>query len=101
MEADGPIEECGGQQVRITGAPLHLESPVIGRRELRYLRLVFEVDSRNNNAYFADDLRCLWVPAKRTVILATGQKKIRILFTPRERKHALLVTCEYLVSLIS
>jgi hypothetical protein len=44
--------------------------------------LTFEAASRNNDAYFANDLRGLWVPTKRTVILATGQQEIRVLLTP-------------------
>ena len=47
--------------------------------------------------YLADDLRRLRIPAKCTVIFAAGQKKIRILLTPRERKHAFLVTSENLI----
>lgn len=34
-------------------------------------RLTFEALSRDNDTYFANQLRCLWIPAKRPVVLAT------------------------------
>ena len=74
MDANGSVEEGGGQDVWVAWAPVNLEGPVGGCWEL------------------ADDFGGLGVPAEGTVILSTGEEKVGVMFTPGERKNAFLVS---------
>jgi len=54
MDANGSVEESGCEEVRIAGAPIDLESPVVRRREL------------------ANNFRSLGIPAEGSVVFTTG-----------------------------
>lgn len=44
--------------------------------------------------HLADDLSSLRIPAERPVVFPAGEEEIGILFTPRDGKHAFVVTAE-------
>jgi hypothetical protein len=78
VQADCAIEEGSGKEIGVARAPVDLESPVLCAGQL------------------AESIAGLRVPAKRAVVFAAGQKKVRVLGAPRERKNALLMTSQNL-----